>query len=213
MPTEDCRCQSVRMRKIEFGRFGRRVIEADFSGGELSSDGGLLLLRQVDRAPGLEPRGGCGDPRSTRSRAHHARPARSAGAAPVRSVLRLRGPERPRGAARRCADANRGRARRAAGLAPTFSRLENRATRAQAWALHEVLIEQFIASHKQRARGTGARHRRLGRAAARQAGAAAVPRLLRPPLLLAAVRVLRPGDAGVRTCGPARSTAPSTPRP
>jgi hypothetical protein len=34
--------------KIEFGRFGRRVIEADFNGGDLSSDGGLLLLRQVD---------------------------------------------------------------------------------------------------------------------------------------------------------------------
>jgi Transposase DDE domain group 1 len=33
--------------------------------------------------------------------------------------------------------------------APTFSRLENRATRAQAWALHGVLIEQFIASHKE----------------------------------------------------------------
>jgi hypothetical protein len=31
--------------------------------------------------------------------------------------------------------------------APTFSRLDNRATRAQAWALHGVLIEQFIASH------------------------------------------------------------------
>jgi len=35
--------------KIDFGRLGRRVIEADFSGGELSSDGGLMLLRQVDR--------------------------------------------------------------------------------------------------------------------------------------------------------------------
>jgi hypothetical protein len=31
--------------------------------------------------------------------------------------------------------------------APTFSRLENRATRAQAWALHGVLVDQFIASH------------------------------------------------------------------
>ena len=39
-----------------------------------------------------------------------------------------------------------------------------------------------------------------------------VPRLLRPPLLLAAVRVLRPGDAGVRTCGAAASTGPRTPR-
>ena len=31
--------------------------------------------------------------------------------------------------------------------APTFSRLENRATRAQAWSLHEVLAAQVIASH------------------------------------------------------------------
>jgi len=39
--------------RIDFGRFGRRVIEADFSGGDLSSGGGLLLLRQVDRHLGL----------------------------------------------------------------------------------------------------------------------------------------------------------------
>ncbi len=39
--------------KIDSGRFGRRVIEADFSGGDLSSDGGLLLLRQVDEHLGL----------------------------------------------------------------------------------------------------------------------------------------------------------------
>jgi len=39
--------------KIDFGRLGRRVIEADFSGGELSSDGGLMLLRRVDRHIGL----------------------------------------------------------------------------------------------------------------------------------------------------------------
>ncbi|WP_077731431.1 transposase [Methylocaldum sp. 14B] len=38
---------------IEFGRLGRRVIEANFSGGAISSDGGLLLLRQVDRYVGL----------------------------------------------------------------------------------------------------------------------------------------------------------------
>lgn len=31
--------------------------------------------------------------------------------------------------------------------APTFSRLENRATRAQAVALHGVLLEQFVAAH------------------------------------------------------------------
>ena len=39
--------------RIDFGRLGRRVVEADFSGGELCSDGGLMLLRQVDRHTGL----------------------------------------------------------------------------------------------------------------------------------------------------------------
>ena len=39
--------------RIDFGRLGRRIIEADFSGGELSSDGGLMLLRQVDQRIGL----------------------------------------------------------------------------------------------------------------------------------------------------------------
>lgn len=39
--------------KLALGRVGRRVIEADISGGDLSSDGGLLLLRQADRRIGL----------------------------------------------------------------------------------------------------------------------------------------------------------------
>jgi hypothetical protein len=39
--------------KLDFGRLGRRVIEANFQGGALSSDGGLMLLRQVDRRMGL----------------------------------------------------------------------------------------------------------------------------------------------------------------
>ena len=38
---------------LDFGRIGRRVIEADFSGGDLSSDGGLLLLRKADQRIGL----------------------------------------------------------------------------------------------------------------------------------------------------------------
>ena len=39
--------------RIDLGRLGRRIIEADFSGAELSSDGGLMLLRQFDRRTGL----------------------------------------------------------------------------------------------------------------------------------------------------------------
>jgi len=36
-------------RKLMFGRLGRRVIEGDFSGVAISSDAGMLLLRQVDQ--------------------------------------------------------------------------------------------------------------------------------------------------------------------
>ncbi len=38
---------------MSFGRLGRCHIEANFEGGALSSDGGLMLLRQVDRHLGL----------------------------------------------------------------------------------------------------------------------------------------------------------------
>jgi hypothetical protein len=36
-------------KKLEIGRLGPRVIEADFSAGRVSSDGGALLLREVDK--------------------------------------------------------------------------------------------------------------------------------------------------------------------
>jgi hypothetical protein len=133
--------------KIEFGRFGRRVIQADFSGGELSSDGGLLLLRQVDRHLGLSRAAAAAipDPRD---------PER------IRHSLRDLLAQRLYGLCCGYEDLNDHQALRddvlmqtavgrdeALASAPTFSRLENRATRAQAWALHGVLIEQFIASH------------------------------------------------------------------
>jgi hypothetical protein len=38
---------------LTFGRLGRRRIEANFRGGAISSDGGLMLLREVDRRLGL----------------------------------------------------------------------------------------------------------------------------------------------------------------
>lgn len=40
-------------QQMLFGRVGRREVEADFTGGALSSDGGLMLVRQVDRKIGL----------------------------------------------------------------------------------------------------------------------------------------------------------------
>lgn len=38
---------------IEFGRLGRRVIEGRFDGGSMTSDGGVMLLGEVDRKLGL----------------------------------------------------------------------------------------------------------------------------------------------------------------
>jgi hypothetical protein len=133
--------------KIDFGRFGRRVIEADFSGGDLSSDGGLLLLRQVDRHLGLSRAAAAAipDPRDP-ERIWHS----------LHDLLA----QRLYGLCCGYEDLNDHKTLRddvlmqtavgrdeALASAPTFSRLENRATRAQAWALHGVLIDQFIASH------------------------------------------------------------------
>jgi hypothetical protein len=39
--------------EFHFHSFDRRKIEASFEGGEVSSDGGLLLVRQMDARLGL----------------------------------------------------------------------------------------------------------------------------------------------------------------
>jgi len=54
-------CQQI---ALHFQALGARQVVADFSGGYLSSDGGALLLRQVDRAVGLSRAlAGCFDDR------------------------------------------------------------------------------------------------------------------------------------------------------
>jgi len=134
--------------KIDFGRFGRRIIEADFSGGDLSSDGGLLLLRQIDRYLGLSRAAAAAipDPRDPERIRHGLRDMLAqrlyglcCGYEDLNDHKTLRDDVLMQTAV--------GRAE-ALASAPTFSRLENRATRAQAWSLHGVLIDQFIASHK-----------------------------------------------------------------
>ena len=133
---------------VGFGRLGRRVIEANFDGGDLSSDGGLLLLRRVDERIGLSRAAAAvlGDPRD-----------------PARITHSLRGllAQRIYGLCCGYEDLNDHDTLRsdllmqtavgrvdALASSPTLSRLETRATRAQAVALHGVLVEQFIASHK-----------------------------------------------------------------
>lgn len=132
---------------VEFGRVGRRVVEAAFDGGDIVSDGGVLLLRQVDERLGLTHAAAraLGDERRGASVQHT-----------MRSLLAQRIYGLCLGWSDVC-DHNVlrndlvmqtavGRAEPLAS-APTLSRVETAATPEHAAALHEVLMRQFIASH------------------------------------------------------------------
>jgi hypothetical protein len=134
--------------KLDFGRLGRRVVEADFSGGDLSSEGGALLLRRMDARLGLSAAAAraLGDERQ-RGKVRH----------DLSSMLG----QRIYGLCLGWADVCDHNALRndlvlqtavgrdqALASAPTLSRLETAATPGQAWALHRVLLEQFIASRR-----------------------------------------------------------------
>lgn len=132
---------------IELGRVGRRVVEAAFDGGDIVSDGGVFLLRQVDQRLGLSEAAAraFGDGRRRLSVTHSVRDMLAqriyglcCGWEDVcdHNVLR-------RDLALQSAV---GRAE-ALASAPTLSRFENAATREQAAALHGVLLDQFMASH------------------------------------------------------------------
>ena len=141
---------TIRSRdQLDFpGCQGRRV-EARFDGGAVTSDAGVLLLRQADRKLGLlgevakrlkDPR----DPgRVTHSQASMLR-QRVYGIALGNEDLNDHDTLRDDLALQTAVD-------RVEPLAssPTLCRLENRAGRETAWAMHEVLVEQFIASHKE----------------------------------------------------------------
>jgi len=133
---------------MELGRVGRRVIEANFEGGDIGSDGGVLLLRRVDERIGLSRAAAAvlSDPRD---------PAR------ITHSLRNLLAQRLYGLCCGYEDLNDHDVLRsdllmqtavgrvdALASSPTLSRMETRATRAQAVALHGVLVDQFIASHK-----------------------------------------------------------------
>ena len=134
--------------RIEFGRLGRRVVEGRFDGGSMTSDGGVMLLGEVDRKIGLlDAASHCiADPRSPLLIKHG-----------VRDMLR----QRVYGLALGWEDlSDHGALRedvaiqtaigvdREVASAPTLCRLEKWADRATAWRLHEVLVDQFIASFK-----------------------------------------------------------------
>jgi Transposase DDE domain group 1 len=147
MPKPNC-TEEVDVGTIEFARVGRRVVEGRFDGGSMTSDGGVMLLGEVDRKLGLlEAAARCiADPRSPLLIKHG-----------VRDMLR----QRVYGLALGWEDLNDHGALRcdvavqtAVGVdrevasAPTLCRLEKWADRATAVRLHRLLIEQFIASFK-----------------------------------------------------------------
>ena len=134
---------------FEFPAVKKRVLQASFTGGDVTSDGGIALLRQVDRRLGLtkELARRLPDPRS-RGRIDH----------PLLCLVR----QRIYGLAQGYEDLNdhdmlrhdvawQTAVEREVPLAssPTLCRLENRADRQVAWAMHQVLVDQFIRSFAQ----------------------------------------------------------------
>lgn len=133
--------------ELGFGREGRRRIEANFDGGAISSDGGLMLLRQVDRRVGLSAAVAAGlhDPRNPDFITHE-----------LRDLIA----QRLYGLCCGYEDLNDHSALRSdplmqtavgtgeeLGSSPTLCRLERRANRADIVALNRVLVDQFIAAH------------------------------------------------------------------
>lgn len=123
-----------------------RKVEAAFGGGNVTSDGGLLLVRQADRRLELTSQVDkvLPDPRRQASCEHT-----------QLSMLR----QRVYGIAQGHEDLNDQDTLRhdlawqtaverdkPAASSPTLCRLENRAGREAAWAIHDILVEQFIAS-------------------------------------------------------------------
>lgn len=134
--------------ELDFPSCKRRKVKASFTGGEVTSDGGVLLLRQADRKMGLTTAvaRALRDPRRKKSCEHS-----------LLSLLR----QRIYGLCLGYEDLNDHEAlRRDTALqtsvqstrelasASTLCRWENRSGRETAWAIHEVLVERFISSHK-----------------------------------------------------------------
>jgi len=147
MPRPNCTVQrEFDLGTLKFGRVGRREVEGRFDGGSMTSDAGVMLLSATDRRLGLiQAAARCiSDPRNPLLITHG-----------VRDMLR----QRVYGLALGWEDLNDHKALRqdvamqtAVGVdrevasAPTLCRLESWADRASAVRLHEMLLEQFVAS-------------------------------------------------------------------
>lgn len=136
--------------EFDFPAVKRRRVQASFDGGAITSDGGALLLREVDRTLGLTAAvaRALGDTRRRASCTHDLTTllrqrifALALGYEDLNDHQQLRHDV----ALQTAVDAQQ-----LLGSQSTLCRLENGAGRESAIALHEVLIEQFIASFKHR---------------------------------------------------------------
>jgi hypothetical protein len=135
--------------RVPFSKLKRREIDVRFDGGEVSSDGGLLLLREVERRLGLlravsevlpDPR----SPLLVRHPTEHLLRQRvfalCQGYEDLNDHDRLRDDLALQTALERDTPA---------ASSPTLCRFENRADRAAAVATQRILVDQFIASFEQ----------------------------------------------------------------
>jgi len=126
----------------------RRVVEADFRGGDITSNGGVLLLREADRRLGLceavarvlkDPR----DPRRCLHGSEDLLRQRVYALALGYEDLNDHDALRHDLAVQTAVDRIEPLASSA-----TLCRWENRADREVAWRIHEVMLERFIASYE-----------------------------------------------------------------
>ena len=140
-------------KPIEFSSLKRKKIQADFDGGKLTSDGGAVLLREVDRSLGLiDALNACiPDPRNQDLIVHKQKTMlaqrifgidlgyedlndhQTLREDPVFQTITERGIDQEQPLA----------------SPPTLCRLENRITRESLVKMAEVFVEQFIASYRQ----------------------------------------------------------------
>jgi hypothetical protein len=135
-------------KKIEFARSRGRKIEAQFSGGDVTSDGGILLLRMVDQKLGLTRRiaGFIEDPRQ-QSKCDHEQITMlrqrifglALGYEDLSDHITLRRDK----ALQFAVEENEELA-----SSSTLCRLENRITTEAMWKISEALVDVFIGSHK-----------------------------------------------------------------
>jgi hypothetical protein len=146
----DCTTQPMLFASVE-----RRQIVADFHGGDLTSDGGLLLLREVDRKIGLIDalNDAICDPRFQPLVVHDQRTilaqrifALAAGYEDLNDHQTLRNDTLLRTLTDRRLKAGQ-QEDDPLSSPPTLCRLENRVTRADLVRLAAVPVETFIASH------------------------------------------------------------------